>query len=235
MSNIFKLDQIVSKNKYNKGIAASVRYDTVDLGKPGPDDWFKLYKMGENNIDDYQPAMISKVKDPEGMLNPYVIVGDEDFKASCAEKLSRVQDAHLLYGITRSKRLFIWPVVYVNDLNEGIGWHISAYEIARAAFDRWTQIRSDKPNNRYLHIDLDDQDSVPKESVFEEPPIDYETAINKAFKQRFIKFLFCDLIFLNSGKYLPACLINHTDLQFFLLTRIFLRLLIKLNKVYKYS
>jgi hypothetical protein len=37
-----------------------------------------------------------------------------------------------------------------------------------------------------LHIDLDDQDSVPKESVFEEPPIDYETAINKAFKQRFI-------------------------------------------------
>ena len=35
MSNIFKLDQIVSKNKYNKGIAASVRYDTVDLGKPG--------------------------------------------------------------------------------------------------------------------------------------------------------------------------------------------------------
>ena len=151
MSNIFKLDQIVSKNKYNKGIAASVRYDTVDLGKPGPDDWFKLYKRGDSNIDDYQPAMISKVKDPEGMLNPYVIVGDEDFKASCAEKLSRVQDAHLLYGITRSKRLFIWPVVYVNDLNEGIGWHISAYEIARAAFDRWTQIRSDKPNNRYLH------------------------------------------------------------------------------------
>jgi len=186
MTNIFKLDQIVSKNKYNKGIAASVRYDTVDLGKPGPDDWFKLYKMGENTIDDYQPAMISKVKDPEGKLNPYLIVGSEDFKAACAEKLSRVQDAHLLYGITRSKRLFIWPVVYVDDLNQGIGWHISAYEIARAGFDRWTQIRSDKPNNRYLHIDLDDQDSVPKESVFEEPPIDYETAINKAFKQRFI-------------------------------------------------
>ena len=48
MTNIFKLDQIVSKNKYNKGIAASVRYDTVDLGKPGPDDWFKLYKMGDS-------------------------------------------------------------------------------------------------------------------------------------------------------------------------------------------
>ena len=46
--------------------------------------------------------------------------------------------------------------------------------------------RSDKPNNRYLHIDLDDQGSVPKERVFTEPPIDYETALNKAFKERFI-------------------------------------------------
>ena len=82
--------------------------------------------------------------------------------------------------------MFIWAVVNVDDLNEGIGWHLSAYEIARAAFDRWTQIRSDKPNNRYLHIDLDDQNSVPKEKVFAEPPIDYETAINRAFKGRFI-------------------------------------------------
>ena len=37
MTNAFKLDQIVSKNKYNKGVAATVRYDTVDLGKPGPE------------------------------------------------------------------------------------------------------------------------------------------------------------------------------------------------------
>ncbi len=186
MANAFKLDQIVSKNKYNKGVAATVRYDTVDLGKPGPDDWFKLYPMGDNSIEDYPPAMTSKVKDPEGRLTPYLVVGNEDFKAACAEKLPKIQDCHLLYGITRSKRLFIWPVVQVEDINDGIGWHVSAYEIARAAFNRWTQIRSDKPNNRYLHVDLDDQDSVPKEKVYEEPPIDYETAINKAFKQRFI-------------------------------------------------
>ena len=88
--------------------------------------------------------------------------------------------------ITTHKRLFIWPLVVVEDLNEGIGWHISGYEIAKAAFDRWTQIRSDKPNNRYQHIDLDDQDQVPKEEVFGTPPIDYETALNKAFKDRVI-------------------------------------------------
>ena len=187
MPNIFKLNQIVSKNKYNKGTAATRVYDVVDLSKPGPDDWFKVYNLADGaGLDGYPNVMISKVKDPEGKLNPYLIAGSEEFRAACAEKLSRVQDVKLLYGITTHKRLFIWPLVVVEDLNEGIGWHISGYEIAKAAFDRWTQIRSDKPNNRYQHIDLDDQDQVPKEEVFGAPPIDYETALNKAFKDRVI-------------------------------------------------
>ena len=186
MSNIFKLNQVVSKNKYNKGIAATQRIDVVDLGKPGPDDWFKLYTFEQQGLDNFQPCMISRVKDPEGKLTPYLIGGSEDFKAACAEKLPRIQDVHLAYGITTHKRLFIWPVVYLEDINEGIGWHISACEIANAAFTRWTQIRSDKPNSRYIHLDLDDQDQVPKEKVFETPPIDYETAVNKAFKNRYI-------------------------------------------------
>jgi len=186
MANIFKLDQVVSKNKYNKGIATTQRFDVVDLGKPGADDWFKLYTFTEQGLDNFPPVMICKTKDPEGKLNPYLIGGSEDFKAACAEKLPRVQYCHLTYGITTHKRLFVWPVVYVEDVNEGIGWHVSAYEIAGAAFSRWTQIRSDKPNSRYIHLDLDDQDQVPKEKVFETPPIDYEAALNKAFKNRYI-------------------------------------------------
>ena len=186
MANIFKLDQVVSKNKYNKGIATTQRFDVVDLGKPGADDWFKLYTFTEQGLDNFPPVMICKTKDPECKLNPYLIGGSEDFKAACAEKLPRVQYCHLTYGITTHKRLFVWPVVYVEDVNEGIGWHVSAYEIAGAAFSRWTQIRSDKPNSRYIHLDLDDQDQVPKEKVFETPPIDYETALNKAFKNRYI-------------------------------------------------
>ena len=186
MANIFKLDQVVSKNKYNNGIATTQRFDVVDLGKPGADDWFKLYTFTEQGLDNFPPVMICKTKDPEGKLNPYLIGGSEDFKAACAEKLPRVQYCHLTYGITTHKRLFVWPVVYVEDVNEGIGWHVSAYEIAGAAFSRWTQIRSDKPNSRYIHLDLDDQDQVPKEKVFETPPIDYETALNKAFKNRYI-------------------------------------------------
>jgi len=186
MANTFSLKNIVSKNKYNKGTAATVRYDVVELGKPGADDWFKIYPMGDNGLDDYPNVMISKVKDPEGKLNPYLIAGTEDFRAVCAERLSRVQDVKLLLGITTHKKLFVWPLVVVEDLNEGIGWHISGYEIAKAGFTRWTQIRSDKPNNRYQHIDLDDQDQVPKLELFEKPPLDYETALNKAFKDRVI-------------------------------------------------
>ena len=155
MTNAFKLNNIYSKNKYNKGVAATVRYDQVDLGKPGPEDWFKLYKMGDNLLQDYQPAMVSKVKDPEGYKNPYLVYGDETFKANCAERLPSVQECHLVYGITRAKRPFIWPVTVIEDIDHGLGWHISAYEIANAAFDRWTQVRSDKPNNRYLHVDLE--------------------------------------------------------------------------------
>lgn len=138
MANIFKLDQVVSKNKYNKGIATTQRFDVVDLGKPGADDWFKLYTFTEQGLDNFPPVMICKTKDPEGKLNPYLIGGSEDFKAACAEKLPRVQYCHLTYGITTHKRLFVWPVVYVEDVNEGIGWHVSAYEIAGAAFSRWT-------------------------------------------------------------------------------------------------
>ena len=51
--------------------------------------------------------------------------------------------------------------------------------------------------------------------------------LNLLFKQSSIKLVLFDLIFRNSGKYRPACLINQTDLQFFLEFRIFLRLLIK--------
>ena len=116
MANIFKLDQVVSKNKYNKGIATTQRFDVVDLGKPGADDWFKLYTFTEQGLDNFPPVMICKTKDPEGKLNPYLIGGSEDFKAACAEKLPRIQDVHLAYGITPHKRLLIWPVVYLEDL-----------------------------------------------------------------------------------------------------------------------
>ena len=54
---------------------------TVDLGKPGPEDWFKGYDLGKG-FDSFQSAAITKKKDAEGQFHPYLIASkDPDFKA----------------------------------------------------------------------------------------------------------------------------------------------------------
>ena len=116
MTNIFNLNQVVSKNKYNKGVATA-RYDVVDLESLGR--WLlSAYKMGDGRLEDYPQMLITLQKDAEER-SPYG--GDEDFKASCSEKLSRCRDVHLVYGITLVKRPFIWPLVVVEDLMASAG------------------------------------------------------------------------------------------------------------------
>jgi hypothetical protein len=102
------------------------------------------------------------------------------------QKFRKTQLVRLCYGITTAGKLFIWPVVVVEDLNTAIGWHQSGHEIADAACTRWTQMVSDKANSRYTHIDLEDQSLVPNKPEFNAPPIDYQTAVFKAFKGRLI-------------------------------------------------
>ena len=181
----FSLDEINATDNYKKGLPSSRKYDTVDLGKPGPDDWFKGYDLGKG-FEQFGISWITRKKDAEGKSHPYLIAGKVDFKAAAVQKLKRVQRVHLYYGITSNYRPFIWPVVLVEDINEALGWHVTGLEIAKAAMTRWTQIQSDKANNRYIHVDLDNQQSVPEYDVFKKPPLDYVTAINKAFKGRII-------------------------------------------------
>ena len=182
----FSLDDISPTGDFKQGLPSVRRYDTVDLGKPGPEDWFKGYDLGKG-FDSFQSAAITKKKDAEGQFHPYLIASkDPDFKAAAIQKLKRVQQVHLYYGITSTKRLFIWPVVAVEDINDAIKWHVTGLEIAKAAMTRWTQLNSNKSDSCYIHIDLEDQKSVPDFEVFKKPPIDYVTAINKAFKGRII-------------------------------------------------
>jgi len=185
MNNTFSLDDISSTGDFKKGLPATRRYDVVDLGKPGPDDWFKGYDLGKG-FDSFETSWITKKNDAEGKPHPYLIAGKPDFKAAAVQKLKRVQEVHLYYGITSHYRLFIWPVVVVEDLSTAIGWHATGIEIAKSGMTRWTQIQSDKPNSRYIHVDLDNQESVVDYEVYKKPPIDYVSAINKAFKGRII-------------------------------------------------
>ena len=181
----FSLDDISATGDYKQGLPSTRQYDVVDLGKPGPDEWFKGYDLGKG-FDNFAPSWITKKKDAEGRPHPYLIAGKPDFKAAAVQKLKRVQRVHLYYGITSHYRLFIWPVVVVEDINDALGWHVTGLEIAKAGMTRWTQLESDKANSRYTHIDLDNQESVPNYDVFKKPPIDYVAAINKAFKGRII-------------------------------------------------
>ena len=185
-NNPFSLDNIKDSQNYKQGLPSTRRFDIVDLGKPGPDDWVKGYNLGKG-FEDFVIAWVAKKKDAEGKMHPYLIASeDEDFKASCVQKLKRTQLVHLYYGITSHYRPFIWPVPVVEDINDALGWHVTGMEIAKAGMTRWTQIQSDKANSRYIHVDLDEQKQVPDYEVYKIPPIDYGTAINKAFNDRII-------------------------------------------------
>ena len=205
----FTLDQVAATADYKQGLPSTRKYTMVDLGKPGPDDWFRGYDLG-NGFDGFTKAHITKKKDAEGKPHPYLIASsDEDFKAACVQKLKNVQYVHLYYGITSHYRPFIWPVVAVEDINDAIGWHATGIEIAQAGMSRWTQIQSDKPNSRYIHVDLEDQKSVPDYEVYKKPPIDYETAINKAFRERIISDE-NHPIYKNAGTIVESSFVNNT-------------------------
>tara|TARA_R110002153_G_scaffold91147_4_gene222428 strand:- start:15 stop:665 length:651 start_codon:yes stop_codon:yes gene_type:complete len=184
----YSLDDIASTGDYKDGLPSTRTYDIINLGKPGPDDWFRLYalKDREPGLLGFQTTEVAKKKDADGKAHPYLIAGSPEFRATCLNKFRGIQLVRLCYGITSTSSLFIWPVVVVEDLNSAIGWHQSGHEIADAACSRWTQLVSDKANSRYTHIDLDDQSSVPNKPEFTTPPVDYKTAIFKAFKGRII-------------------------------------------------
>ena len=185
----YSLNDIAATGDYKDGLPSTRTYDIIDLGKPGPDDWFKLYDLKIENkpgLLGFQTTEVAKKADAEGRKHPYLIAGDPDFRAACLNKFRGVQLVRLCYGITTAGKLFIWPVVVVEDLTTAIGWHQSGHMIAEAACTRWTQLVSDKANSRYTHIDLDDQSTVPSKPEFITPPIDYTAAIFKAFKGRII-------------------------------------------------
>ena len=185
----YTLDDIAETGDYKDGLPSSRTYDIIDLGKPGPDDWFRLYDLGKENkpgLLGFQKTVVARKADAEGIVHPYLIAGSPEFRLSCMQKFRKTQLVRLCYGITTAGKLFIWPVVVVEDLNTAIGWHQSGHEIADAACTRWTQMVSDKANSRYTHIDLEDQSLVPNKPEFNAPPIDYQTAVFKAFKGRLI-------------------------------------------------
>ena len=60
-NNPFSLDNIKASQNYKQGLPSTRRFDIVDLGKPGPDDWFKGYNLGKG-FEDFVIAWVAKKK-----------------------------------------------------------------------------------------------------------------------------------------------------------------------------
>ena len=185
-----KLADMTANTDDDDGQESTIIYDQCDLGKPMPDEWFKLYNFNGKGLNGFLRCLIAKRKDAAGQSQPYLIAGTDDFKRKCRQKIRPTQYVRIAYGITSGRRLFIWPVVEVIDIADcSNNWHLTGWEIATWALTRWTQISSDKPRMRYIHGDLDRQGDIPKLDVFTNPPkeLNYQTAINKAFKGRIVQ------------------------------------------------
>ena len=135
----------------------------------------------------FMKALNAKKKDAMGIMQPYLILGNDTFKAKIIKRIRPVQLVRIAYGITTNERLFIWPLPIVEDLNAALTWHATGWEIATAAFTRWTGIQSNKADSRYIHLDLEKQGEVPKKDSFITPTIPYAEAFKKAFKGRVVK------------------------------------------------
>ena len=184
----FKLEEIQADSDFEEGFESTRIFDKVDLGKPEGDEFFKLYNFDGKGFKGFANGLICKRRDAQGILQPYLIRGNDDFRAKVKKKIKKTQWVKLGYGITTNERLFIWPFVIVQDAADAYGWHLTGWEIAQAALTRWTGIQSDKTIQQYIHIDLEEQGQVPKKDVFENPPkeMGYVKALNTAFKGRVV-------------------------------------------------
>lgn len=204
----FKLEDAEVASDSDEGLESTKIHDVCWLGKPGPDEFFKIYNLKNKGLDGFINGFVAKRKDKLGVTQHYLIIGSKDFKAKCRQRIKPMQYVKLLYGVTSNERLFIWPVVVVKDIGDAWGWHLTAWEIAKAALDRWSGVQSDKTAGRYIHVDLDRPEQVPNKDIFINPPkeMDYETAMKKAFKGRIVKDE-DHHIYANAGTVIPSKLL----------------------------
>ena len=183
----FTLEDVSINQSFDDGLESTKIFDVVDLGKPDSNEWFKLYTINKKGLNGYVLGLIAKQKDAQGISQPYLILGNDTFRKKVRHKMRPTQYVRIAFGITTNERLFVWPLPVVDDINAALTWHATGWEIATAALSEWTQIQADKGNSRYLHFVMEKQGQVPKKDVFVTPPIDYITAIKKAFKGRIVK------------------------------------------------
>jgi len=154
----------------------------VRLGKPEPDDWFKLFPPKDSKLDSFLKGVNCKIKDAKNHKQDFLIGGSKAFKGETLKRIKPSSKTIITYGVTSTKMPFIWCVNYNDSYTND--WQKTAKQAADQACTLWTKIISDKPNEQNVVKRAAAQDQFPKIDIEKYP--NYHKAIELAFEGRII-------------------------------------------------
>ena len=180
------LNDIKTADDFDDGIPSQRQITTCRLDKPQPNEWFKLFNLGEG-MKSFIPATITTQRDERGDHQKYLLTNtkDKNFVKKYAYDLRPSKQCRLAYGYTSTGIIFIWPVNF-NPMYPDNAWHLSAARIAEGALEDWAQIKSNKPNGCYDYYTMPKSLAEKTKEPYEKIPKSYEWAIENAFKGRIV-------------------------------------------------
>ena len=179
---LFDLAKLQIADDFDDGLRGQKVYDIIRSDKPQPNEWFKLFDLGEG-FKSFVNVIITTQPDARGENQKYILA--PNMAEAYKDYLKPYTRSVLTYGYTTRKIPFIWPVNYNPEYQNN--WHDSAKKIALAALKEWTQIQSDKVQKCYVHLEMTERNRSETKDPFNNiPPIDYTEAIEKAFLKRVV-------------------------------------------------
>ena len=164
------------------GIKGNKVFDIVRFDKPQPNEWFKLFNLGDG-FKSFAKVIITTQPDAKGENQKYLLA--PDVADAYKDYLKPHTRSVLTYGYTTQGIIFIWPVNYNPEYQNN--WHDSAKKIAIAADNEWTQIQSDKAQKCYVHLKMREKNQTETKDPYKNiPPIPYEKAIDIALVNRIV-------------------------------------------------
>jgi len=144
---------------------------TVDVKKPGKSTWFQVHTDEGFQADD-----IVMIKTRDGMEDDYFLILPDPDAVSLTEDMLAVNEAQsfrLFYAITRSMKVFIWPIMLPGADGRTNSWHESALLAVPLLQGGWGRLRP--AEGAY--------DFIPAVSKAEPrwPDWDWQTVLEKAF------------------------------------------------------
>ena len=177
------LKKLTIAEDFEDGLKGKKVFDVVRCDKPQPNEWFRLFKLGDKGFDNFIKVVITEQEDARGEKQSYLL--SPEIANTYKDYLKPYHRAVLAYGYTSRGIIFIWPVKY-NPEYPNL-WNDTAQKIAIAACNEWTQIQSDRVQKCYTHLKMTEKNERETKDPFKnEPPIPYEKANEKAFISRIV-------------------------------------------------